>query len=243
MLQKDEGIVLRTARSGETSQTFTFLGRASGRIRLIAKGALASKSPWRGMFEPGNHVEVLFYLKEGRSVYFVKEASFGSSPARRRDSLAHMATLLAAMELLDQVCYAGSPDEHLVDIAIDYARHQDCPDPLFLFLALEIKLLGALGVTPDVTSCSLCGADPTGGTYSPVDGSSLCREHAGSAPGSLGLDAETVAVLELCAGEPFDSIAGHEVPARRRKELGRLVHWTYTHHVHGYSLPKSLNLI
>jgi len=28
-----------------------------------------------------------------------------------------------------------------------------------------------------------------------------------------------------------------------RKELGRLVHWTYTYHVQGYHLPRSLNLI
>jgi DNA repair protein RecO len=245
MLQKDEGIVLRTARSGETSQTFTFLGRSSGRIRLLAKGALGSGSPWRGMFEPGNHVEVLYYLKEGRSLYFVREASLASPPGPRRDSLPHMATLLASMELLDQVCYAGSPDEHIVDLAVDYTRQQDCADPLFLFLALEVKLLAALGAAPDVAACSLCGADPAGGTYSPGDGSSLCREHSGRdrAGDALGLDAQTLALLELCASEPFEAIAGHEVPARRRKELGRLVHWTYTHHVHGYSLPKSLKLI
>jgi hypothetical protein len=28
-----------------------------------------------------------------------------------------------------------------------------------------------------------------------------------------------------------------------RKQLGRLVHWTYTYHVQGYHLPRSLNLI
>lgn len=243
MLQKDEGIVLRTARSGETSVTMTFLGRASGKIRLLAKGALGERSPWRGMFDAGNHVEVVYYYKEGRSVYFVKEASLASPPGRRRDSLPHLATLLASMELLDQVCYAGSPDESIVDVAVDYVRRLDCRDPLFLFLTLEVKLLAALGATPEVTACARCGAAPAGGAYSPRDGASYCREHATGDAEAIALSDEMVALLELCAREPFETVAAHDVPARHRKELGKLVHWTYTHHVHGYNLPKSLNLI
>jgi DNA repair protein RecO (recombination protein O) len=242
MLEKDEGIVLRTSRSGETSLTATFLGRSSGKIRLLAKGALGEKSPWRGIFAPGNHVEAVYYYREDRSVYFVREASLGSAPGRRRDSLPHMATLLAAMELFEQVCYAGSPDAHIADIAVDYVRHQECRDPLFLFLALEIKLLAALGATPEISACAECGAPLVDGTYSPRDGSSLCREHSGAAD-SLSLAGDTMVLLEFCAAEPFDALAGHDVPAAHRKELGKLVHWTYTHHVHGYSLPKSLNLI
>jgi len=242
VLEKDEGIVLRTSRSGETSLMVTFLGRASGKIRLLAKGALGEKSPWRGVFEAGNAVEVVYYYKEGRSVYFVREASPGGPRGRRRDSLPHMATLLAAMELLEQVCYFGSPDAAIVDVAVDYVRHQDCRDPLFLFLAFEIKLLSALGASPDLAGCSECGAPIDGGVYSPRDGSACCREHAAGVD-LLPLGGGTVALAGLCTAEPFDTLAGHEVDAAHRKELGKLVHWTYTHHVHGYSLPKSLNLI
>jgi DNA repair protein RecO len=242
MLKKDEGIVLRTARSGETSQLLTFLGRESGKVRFTAKGALGSKSPWRGLFEPGRHVEVVYYYKEGRTLYFVKEASLGSPPPRRRDSLAHFATLLAAMELLDQVCYVGSPDAHIVDIVVEYVRSQDCPDPLFMFLALEIKLLSALGAAPGVDSCGRCGGELGGGTYSPSQGESFCREHSDAAD-ALPMSPETAGVIKLCTVAPFVELVGVDVPAQRRKQLGKLVHWTYTHHVHGYSLPKSLNLI
>jgi len=242
MLKKDDGIVLRTARSGETSQLLTFLGRESGKVRFSAKGALGSKSPFRGIFEPGRHLEVVYYYKEGRTLFFIKEASPGSPSPRRRESLAHMATLLAAMELLDQVCYSGSPDPYIVDIVIDYVRSQDCDDPLFMFLALEIKLLSALGAAPGVDSCGRCGQDLTGGTYSPSQGESFCREHSNAAD-ALPMTPETAGVIELCTVAPFAELVGLDVPQQRRKLLGKLVHWTYTHHVHGYSLPKSLNLI
>jgi DNA repair protein RecO len=242
MLKKDEGIVLRTSRSGETSQLLTFLGRESGKVRFTAKGALGSKSPWRGLFEPGRHVEVVYYFKEGRTLFFVKEASPASPPPRRNDSLVHLATMLAAMELLDQVCYVGSPDEHIVDIVVDYVRALDCPNPLFMFLALEVKLLSALGAAPGVDSCGRCGEALTGGTYSPSQGESFCSKHSDAADG-LPMEPETAGTIERCTLLPFSELAGIDVPPQQRKLLGKLVHWTYTHHVHGYSLPKSLNLI
>jgi len=46
-----------------------------------------------------------------------------------------------------------------------------------------------------------------------------------------------------CAEAPFDVIAESGVSRSARKELGRLVHWTYTYHVQGYHLPRSLSLI
>ncbi|MEJ2720147.1 MAG: recombination protein O N-terminal domain-containing protein [bacterium] len=63
MIKKDEGVILRSARSGETSKLVTFLGLESGKIRLIAKGALGGKSPFRGVLEPGNHLEIVYYFK------------------------------------------------------------------------------------------------------------------------------------------------------------------------------------
>lgn len=245
MLQKDDGIVLRTTRSGETSQVAVFLGRSSGKVRLMAKGALGPKSPWRGLFEPGHHIEVVYYFKEARSVYYIKEAASASPTsraARRRDSLPHLAAMLAAMELLDLVCYHGSPDERVADLAVDYARHQDADDPLLMFLAFEVKLLEALGAAPEVSACAVCGSDLDGGAYSPREGASFCREHAGAAD-AVGLDARTVEEIARCMAEPFSALEHAEIDPARRKDLGKLVHWTYTHHVHGYSLPKSLNLI
>ena len=73
MLRKDEGVVLSSTRRGESSKLVTFLGRESGKMRLLAKGAMSPKSPFRGSLEPGSYVEVLFYYKEARSFFFLKD--------------------------------------------------------------------------------------------------------------------------------------------------------------------------
>jgi DNA repair protein RecO len=244
MLIKDSGIVLSAARSGESSLSFVFLGRAGGKIRVLAKGALGPKHPSRGAIEPGNEIEVLYYQREGYATRYLKESSLIAVPAAGRESLPHMAAGLAALELLDQVCApAAVLDGSIVDAATAFLSAPRSADPLLMFLAFEIKLLTALGVSPDTMSCVRCGGDPGQGSYSPRDGVSYCGEHRGAYPDAVPLTPEVVAAAACCAEEPYAALAAREVSRAARKELGRLVHWTYTYHVQGYHLPRSLNLI
>lgn len=244
MLIKDSGIVLAAARSGETSLSFVFLGRSGGKIRLLAKGALGPKHTSRGAIEPGNEIEVLYYQREGYATRYLKEASLIATPCAGRESLPHLAASLAALELLDQVCVPGaSLDEAIVDAATAFLSAPKSGDPLFLFLAFEIRLLAALGVSPDTMNCVRCGADSEDGTYSPRDGVSFCAEHGAAYPDAVALTPEVAAAAACCASEPYPELAGRAVSRAARKELGRLVHWTYTYHVQGYHLPRSLNLI
>ena len=244
MLVKDEGIVLSVSRSGDTSLGVVFLGRASGKIRLLAKGALSPKYPGRGVIESGNQVEVVYYHKDGYSTFYLKEVSLVASPAAGRESLPHLAANLAALELLSHVCVANaSLDASIVDTTAAYLSAPLCADPLFLFLAFEIKLLDALGVAPDTYGCVHCGTTPEGGLYSPRDGVSFCAEHGTRVPEAVNLSHELVRTALKCAEAPFDEIAESGVSRSARKELGRLVHWTYTYHVQGYHLPRSLSLI
>jgi DNA repair protein RecO len=244
VLLRDTGIILATTRSGETSLSMIFLGRSGGKMRLLAKGVLSAKHSSRGALEPGNEVEVLHYHREGQLTSYLKEVSLLHAPAAGRDSLPHMAANLAALELLNQVCVPqASIDTELVDTAAAFLASPPALDPLFLFLAFQIKLLAALGVSPDTVDCVRCGERPSDGIYSPRDGVSFCAEHRTQVPEAVKLSPEIVDAAEQCAAQPFD-VLSHEAVARGvRKELGRLVHWTYTYHVQGYHLPRSLNLI
>lgn len=244
MLLRDTGIVLAIERRGETSLSAMFLGRASGKLRLVAKGAMSTRHPSRGALEPGNEIEVLYYQRDGQAASYLKEVSLLGSPGAGRDSLPHMAANLAALELLNLVCVPrASVDSEVVDTAAAFLAAPPAADPLFLFLAFQIKLLAALGVSPDTLDCVRCGESPRGGIYSPRDGVSFCAEHRASVPEAVKLSPEIVAATGQCAEQPFDVLAREAVARGVRKELGRLVHWTYTYHVQGYHLPRSLTLI
>ena len=244
MLEKDDGVVLKTSRSGETSVILTILSRSRGKLRLMVKGGLSPKNPSRSILAAGNHVEVVYYFKEGRSVYFVKELSLRASPATDRESLEHMAMLLAALELVNAVCYAGSPDPDTLDELIGFiAVGSTAADPLLMFLAFQIRLLQGLGALPDVAHCSRCGDPTSDGWYSGRDGAAYCTRHGDEAAKAVRLSETVVETWIRFASGPLGNCARLVVAPKTRKDLGRMIHWTYTFHVQGYSLPKSLDLI
>ena len=243
MTRKDEGVVVKTARSGETSKHVTFFGRESGKVKLLAKGVLSAKSPWRAALEAGNVVEVVYYYKRDRTLYFLKEANILSTVGRERDSLSRVATILAALELIDQVCYWENPEERIVDLYVALVRCIDAADSIFLFLVFQFKLLDILGTMPDFLSCRVCGDDTSGGWYLPAEGTSVCKKHRVEAAQTLPLDETSNALLGRLASKPLVELARSEIDAPMRKRLGKIVHWTYTFHIQGYSLPEALKLI
>ena len=243
MLRKDEGVVLKSARSGETSKLITFFGRRSGRIKLIGKGALGERSPFRGALEIGNLIEVVYYYKEGRTLYFLKEVHVQSTLGAARQSLSHLAPALGLLELLDKVCYWGSPEERVVDLLEEYLACGLAKNPLYLYLVFAFKLLGILGVVPDFSACSSCRGDITGGYYIPAEGSSVCQTHRIESPHRVRLDENVLEHLVTIYSSSLAHASNLDVGPALRKRLGKILHWTYTFHIQGYSLPAALNLM
>ena len=243
MIRKDEGIVLRTARSGETSRLVTFLGRHSGKIRLLAKGALTERSALRGALEPGNHVEIVFYFREGRTLYYIREVHVHSALDAGRNSLARMGAALAVLELLDGVCYWESPEPAIVDLALEYLACPAAEDPVLLFLAFELQLLSVLGAVPDFSACSACGASLADGLFDPEQGECACPRHSAPAAQRIALDADLLALIGSLHGADLAAAAAGKIAPDLRKRLGSVLHWTYTFHVQNYRLPESLRLI
>jgi DNA repair protein RecO (recombination protein O) len=243
MLRKDEGVILTTTRRGESSKLVTFLGRESGKTRLHAKGALGPKSPFRGCLEPGTFVEVIYYFKEGRSVFFLKEVAIVSAVEADGLDLTRMAATLAALEILDQVCYWGHPEHETLDLVQEFLAAEAVDDPLLFLLALEFKLLELLGVLPDFVTCAECGESSAGGYYHPEDGASTCERHARSSPHRIRIDENVTRVCVRWAAEPLSSLRADRCESEVRKRLGKILHWTYTFHINGYSLPQALKLI
>lgn len=243
MLQKDEGVVLKTARSGESSRLVTFLGRESGKMRLLAKGAMGPKSPFRGALETGGRIDVVYYHKEGRSLYFLKEVYVRSLLETGRESLGSMAAALAVLELLDRVCFWESAEPRVVDLLFEYLDSRDVSDPVFFFLAFEWRLLAVLGASPDFAGCAACGKKLDDGFYHAEEGLSVCPVHTHPAPRRIKLNDELLSLLASLDEGPLAGLAGTIVSPSSRKRLGAVIHWTYTFHVNNYRLPESLKLI
>jgi DNA repair protein RecO len=243
MVHTDEGVVVKSARSGETSKLVTFVGRRSGKIRLIGKGALSGGSPFRGTLEVGNLIEVVYYHKEGRTLHFLREAHVRSTLASARRSLSHLASGLALLELIDQVCYWGSPEEPVVDLFRAYLDCGNVKDPLYLYIVVAYKLLEIVGSIPDFASCAVCKGAVAGGHYHPAEGTCMCRTHSIDSPHRVRLSSKVLEHIVAIGSSSLAGASGSEVDPSVRKQLGKIMHWTYTFHVQGYHLPRALKLV
>ena len=114
---------------------------------------------------------------------------------------------------------------------------------LWLFLVFEFKLLEVLGTLPDFGSCQRCGTALTTGYFHAEDGVGSCATHSIPSPHRVRLDREAIEQLSRMASNPLSALARYPCAHETRKRLGKLLHWTYTFHVQGYSLPEALKLI
>jgi len=241
MLRKDVGVVLKSARSGETSVLATVLGRQNGKVNLIGKGAFSSKSPFRGALEVGNLIEAVYYHKEGRTLFFLKEVHVRSTLSAMRDSLPHLASALGLLELVEHVCYWGSPEERIVDLLTEFIGCPPAQDPLHVYLVFAFNLLEVLGAAPDLASCAECGGEMA--YYHPAEGTSLCKTHSQESPHRVRLSPALLGYVGAATRSTITEALTTTADPVLRKRFGEIIHWTYTFHIQGYSLPKALQLL
>jgi DNA repair protein RecO (recombination protein O) len=241
MLRKDVGVVLKSARSGETSLLATVLGRESGKINLMGKGAFNSRSPFSGALQVGNLIEAVYYHKEGRTLFFLKEVQVRATLGPIRESLPHLASALGLLELVERVCYWGSPEPRIVDLLGEVLECPPAKDPLHAYLAFAFELAEVLGVRPDLSCCTACGGEAE--YYHPAEGTSLCREHSGESPHRIPLSPALLAYISATSESSLADASSAAVDPVLRKRFGEIIHWTYTFHIQGYSLPKALQLL
>ena len=83
-LYRDEAIVLRTHKLGESDRIITLLTRQHGRVRAVAKGVRRTTSRWGSRLEPFTHVDL--QLAEGRNLDVVTQAdTLDAFPSRLGD--------------------------------------------------------------------------------------------------------------------------------------------------------------
>src|SRR3954471_14646976 len=106
-LYRDEGVVLRTQKLGESDRIITLLTRRNGRVRAVAKGVRRTMSRFGARLEPFGHVDV--QLAEGRTLHTVNQVEgidlFGK---RLVDDYPRYTAASAVAETAERL----SPEEH-----------------------------------------------------------------------------------------------------------------------------------
>ena len=218
-LYRDDAVVLRVQKLGESDRIVTLFTRHYGRVRAVAKGVRRTTSRFGGRLEPFGHIDV--QLMEGRSLDMVSQVEgielYGKRFFEDYPRYTAASAIAETAERLTSMEEEPSLRLYLLTLgairALALAEHSSS-------LVLDAYLLRAMGVAgwaPALRECAVCGtAGPHRGFSVPAGGSvcSDCRP-----PGAANPAPSTVELMIALAEGDWDS-AEHSEAAPRREASG-----------------------
>lgn len=230
-LYRDEGVVLRTIKLGETDRIVTILTAAHGKIRAVAKGVRRPGSRFGARLEPTSHVALQCY--RGRELDIVTQVETIDAHRAIREHYGSLTHALSMLEATDQVAQEREPDHALYRMLVGALRAlAETPTPV-VSSAFFWKLLSHEGLHPCLDRCARCGADAPGsdGAYSVFDvaeGGVLC-ESCGRAGGRRVADSSLRVIGQIVSGR-VSRVLADPPPVDVLTEVEQLAVATLEHH-------------
>jgi len=171
-LYRDQGVVLRTIRLGESDRIVTLVTQGHGKVRAVAKGVRKTKSRFGGRLEPTSHVSLLLY--EGRELDIVTQAEALDHFRVIREDLDRLARATTMLEAVDQVAQERQPGGRLYEMLVGALRALTARNAPMLLPAFFLKLLALEGFQPILDGCASCGAPEPLVAFDLIVGGALC---------------------------------------------------------------------
>jgi DNA repair protein RecO (recombination protein O) len=228
-LYREQGIVLRTYKLGETDRIVHLLTQGQGKVRAVAKGVRRPGSKLGGRLEPFSHVDLQLY--EGRDLDLVTQAELIVPFAEIRDDWVRSACASAMVEAADQLAQPEERSNPLFLLLLDGLRAlASAPrHPALVLDAYLVRLAGVAGYEPSLDMCAACGLSGAHPVFSIQAGGALCR---GCAPADARpLDPPARVLLDMLASASWADLAKADVAPRAWRIAGTLVHSFLTYHL------------
>jgi len=194
MLERTEGIVLRTFSYGEADLLVTYLTRDLGLRKAFAKSPRKMKSRFGSSLEPFTCARIAFFGREDAALPRLTQSDIIRPFQGVRESLSSMLMLSALAELTISFLKEGARSEEAFVLFREVLEMME-EDPRRIFpLLFRVRFLGLKGYLPSLRGCAKCGREAS--SFYPSQGSVMC----GACVSRAGLRTE--------AGEPMPVGAG-----------------------------------
>jgi DNA repair protein RecO (recombination protein O) len=220
-LTRDEAIVLRTQKLGESDRIITLLTRSSGRVRAVGRGVRRTTSKFGSRLEPFMHVDV--QIAAGHSLDVVAQVETLSAFAKPIGSdYARYTAGTAMLETAERlVAEEGEPAvQHFILLLSGLrALAEGAHEPTLVLDSFLLRALAVSGYAPSFAICARCGAEGPHRNFSAGAGGMLCNDCR--LPGSARPPVEVVRLLgALLAG---DWVTAESTELRFRKPASGIV--------------------
>lgn len=174
-LYRDQGIVLRTHKLGESDRIVSLLTEHHGRVRAVAKGIRKTRSKFGARLEPTTHVSLLLY--EGRELDIVTQAETLDSSGRLRADLERLGRAATMLEAAEQLSLEREPNPALYRMLVGALRSLADQDRPLVVAGFLWKALALEGFRPVVESCAVCDRVDGLVAFDLTAGGLVCSEH------------------------------------------------------------------
>jgi DNA repair protein RecO (recombination protein O) len=177
-LARDDAVVLRVQKLGESDRIVTMLTRKHGRIRAVAKGVRRTTSRFGARLEPFGHIDVQWI--EGRSLHIVSQVEGVDLYGKRfLDDYPRYTAASAIAETAERL----TPNEHDPSLrlflltlgALRALAGGEHAGPLVLDAYL-LRAMGLAGWAPALRECAVCGTAGVHRAFSVPAGGCVCPD-------------------------------------------------------------------
>jgi DNA repair protein RecO (recombination protein O) len=173
MLQRTEGIVLRTLQYGEADLIVTYLTKDLGIVKVFARSPRKTKSRFGSSLEPLTCSVISFWGKEDAALPRLTQADILHAFSHIRESL-HC--FLKASELIELTMHLvperdKSRNVYSLLVSTLSALEEGCKNQL-IALFYKLRLLDMTGFLPSLQACGRCGGPSDAFHY--LQGTVLC---------------------------------------------------------------------
>ncbi len=229
-----DAVLLRAVEYGESDLVVHLLTADTGRFTAIAKGARKSQRRFPGTLDLFNRLAIEGRTRARGGMGFLERARLVDPHLGLRTDPARYALASFLVELLDRMSPESlERDEagRLFDLASEslglLERVRPTPS---LRILLELRVLDALGLRPELGRCVRCGREP-GEQVSPdhgvkfhvADGGIVCSACARGQEGLVAVALGTLRALLEGLALPADQLADYQLDPRGVLEAARLV--------------------
>lgn len=196
LLEKIDGIIIKTKDYGETHKLVTIFSNKIGKFNALAKGAKKPKSRMAAVTQPFINARFFVYIGSGLST--IQQGEVLDSFRIIREDIFKTGYVSYMAELTDKLLDAKENDPFLYEQfyqTLLWINNQDEVDiPVIMY---ELKLYKKAGFAPVLHQCSRCGNQEGLSKFSIREGGMLCQQCAYFDPEAIHISEKLSRLLYL----------------------------------------------
>lgn len=222
LLQKCEGIVIRTNDYGETNKIVTLFTREFGKVGVMARGAKKPSSRLASITQLFTYGYFLFQRSTGLGS--LQQGEVITTMRGIQEDIFLTAYASYIVELTDKCTDDREANPFLFELLSQTLHYiNEGLDLDVLMFIYEMKMLNTLGLYPKLDQCSVCGSQDGHFGFSIREGGLLCHRCYDKDPYYLKISNTTVRLLRIFYYIDLSRLGKIEVKNETKNELKTVI--------------------